>query len=50
VALQPKEHGCGILNVDMEVGLRLRQRGIQIAKTAIVERQNLIELASLQVK
>jgi hypothetical protein len=34
----------------MEVGLRLRQRGIQVAKTAIVERENLIEFASLQVK
>ncbi len=50
VPLQPKQHRGGILNVDMEVGLRLRQWRLQVAKTAIVEVENRVELAPLQME
>src|SRR5262249_23183309 len=50
VALKPKEHRCGILNIDMEVGLQLRQGRLEVAKTAIVEVENLLELAPLQME
>ena len=50
MALQPEEHRRGILDVDMEVGLQLRQLRIQVAKTAIVEVENHVELAPLQME
>src|SRR5262249_61843993 len=50
VAVQAEEHRCGILNVDMEVRLRLRQRRVEVAKTAIVEVENRFELAPLQME
>src|SRR5262245_66625207 len=50
VALQPEKHRCGILNVDMEVGLQLRQRRVEVAKTASVEVDSRAELAPLQLE
>ena len=47
---QTKQHRGGVLHVDVEVGLRLRQRRPQVAETFVIEIEHGVELAPLQMK
>ena len=47
---EPEQHRGGVLHVDVEVGLRLRQRAGEIAEAPVVEIEHRVELAPLQMK
>ena len=50
LTLKSKQHGCGILHIDIEIGLCLRERRSRVTKSSIIEVKNRLEFPLLKVK
>ena len=48
--LQPEQHRGGVLHVDVEIGLRHRERADEIAEAPVIEIEHRIGFAPLEMK